>query len=180
MEEIFERRAAVLRTVPKFLQGSFRSALRVAFEEEEAAGRASGDEGEPELGSCSCFCLACSSTNLHEDVRSFGRWRNVLQPVAKQTFKPVPKRCEDAGRNTRTICQAEVKEQFLSSRWGSCQQPEEGSVGSWTIGHQPRQKTFCTSRLFGRGVEEHVPVERFEWKKRNFSSSTSGQRGGSR
>ena len=43
LEEIFERRAAVPRTAPKFLQGSFRSALRVAFEE-EAAGRASGDE----------------------------------------------------------------------------------------------------------------------------------------
>ena len=43
LEEIFERRAAVLRTMPKFVQGSFRSALRVAFEE-EAPGSASGDE----------------------------------------------------------------------------------------------------------------------------------------
>ena len=43
LEEIFERRAAVMRTVWKFLQGIFRSALRVAFEE-EAAGSASGDE----------------------------------------------------------------------------------------------------------------------------------------
>ena len=34
MEDIFERRAAVLRTVPKFLQGSFGSTLRVAFGEE--------------------------------------------------------------------------------------------------------------------------------------------------
>ena len=92
--------------------------------------------GEPELGSCSCFCHTCSSTNLHEEVWTLGRsWRNGLQPsqweggqnccapVAKQTCKPVPKRCEDAGGNSRTICQGELREQFHSSRWGSCQQP---------------------------------------------------------
>ena len=114
LEEIFERRA-VLRTVPKFLQGSFRSALRVAFEE-EATGKASGDEvSRTRVWKLFLLLRACSSTDLHEEVWSLGRsWRNALQPsqweencsapVAKQTCKPVPKRCEDAGGNSLTIC----------------------------------------------------------------------------
>ena len=35
--------------------------------------------------------------------------QNCCAPVAKQTCKPVPKRSEDAGGNSRTICQGEDK-----------------------------------------------------------------------
>ena len=107
-------------------------------------------------------------------------------PVAKQTCKPVPKRCEDAGGNSRTICQGELREQFLSSRCelSAARQALEaaqlapGTLATLAALHQPRQKTFCTSRIFGKRDRGTRPLSNVSSWTRNFSSSTSGQRGG--
>ena len=118
---------------------------------------------------------------LHEEVWSPGRsWRNVLQPsqleggqncsapVAKQTCKPVRTRCEDAGGNSRTICQGEFREQFLSSRWelSVARQALEGAQlapGSLTLAALTKtdRRPSAPRESLGRGIEEHVPVERF-------------------
>ena len=149
--------------------------------------------GEPELGSCSCCCLACSSTNLHEEVWSPGRiWRNVLQLSqweggqncsAPVECKPVRKRCEDVGGNSRTICQGELREQFLSSRLSAARQALEGAqlapgtLATLAALTNPMEDLQHLANLWEEGSRNTSLSNVSSWT-RNFFSSTSGQRGG--
>ena len=66
MEEEFDERACVMKSVPRFLRGPYRIALRVALEEIESA-----DDTRRELGWKLFYsCRGCSSTILPEEARS--------------------------------------------------------------------------------------------------------------
>ena len=166
LEKIFERRAAVLRTVSKFHQGSFRSALRVAVEE-EAAGRVSGDEVR-RTRAWKLFLLP--RMLLHKPPRgglvhrkklgTFCSLRSgkVGRIVPRQSRNRRASQCPNGAKTQERIHGRFVKASSESSffrpdgRVVSSQASIGGSsVGSWNIGHsgRPRQKTFCTSRIYG-------------------------------
>ena len=64
LSELFTCRASVMQSVPRFLWGSFRVALKVALDEIIAAVSFVRGEG----GSCCCYCLACCCTDLVGEV----------------------------------------------------------------------------------------------------------------
>ena len=63
--EVFKVRASVMKSVPKFLAGAFRIALRTALEEAVLGGDA-GDEVS-EDGSCFSCCRGCCCPNFPEE-----------------------------------------------------------------------------------------------------------------
>ena len=131
-----------------------------------------------------------ASTNGSEVATERGfhhqRWHSVSTHFSRHIrCKPVRKRCEDAGGNSRTICQGELREQFLSSTWGSCQQPgNHWRELSWVLEHWPLWQPSPTSiedlqhlaNLWEEGSRNTSLSNVSSWT-RNFSSKSSGQRG---
>ena len=60
VENIFRRRAVVMKTIPFFLRGPFRVTLRIALAEANA----------PVVGNCSCCCPECCSRAAQEVASS--------------------------------------------------------------------------------------------------------------
>ena len=61
LTEEFEERASVMKSVPRFLKGPYRIAMRVALEA-IGVGGCREDPTRNEGGSCSCFCRGCCCT----------------------------------------------------------------------------------------------------------------------
>ena len=69
VQSLFAKRACLMKPVPGFMKGSYWSAMRIAL--------ADIDEGRshqpfctpPVVGSCSCCCQGCCSTDLPEGAR---------------------------------------------------------------------------------------------------------------
>ena len=125
--------------------------------------------GEPEFGSCSCCCLACSSTNsarrfgprkkLEERFAAFavGRWAELFRASREADVQASAHTVRRRRREFTDDLSRRVQRAVSFVQMGvvSSQASIGGSsVGSWIIDpgspHQPRQKTFCTSRIFGK------------------------------
>ena len=70
---VFSKRAAVMKTIPKFLRGSYRNAMRLPWRKRSIPRR----HVEPEDGNCSCCSPGCCCTGLPEEA-TFQRvsWHN--------------------------------------------------------------------------------------------------------
>ena len=68
--EVFKPRASVMKSVPKFLCGAFRIALRTALQEAVLGGDVGDEVNKHVAGSCSFCCLGCFSRPPHMEGRS--------------------------------------------------------------------------------------------------------------
>ena len=193
LEEIFERRAAVLRTVPKFLQGVSEAQKR--FE-----GCIRRRSSRWRIQRAWKLLLLLPHTLPQTSTRRFGPqgriWRmfcsfrsgKVGRIVPRQSQSRRASQCADGAKTQegihRQFLKASSESSFFCPEGGvvSSQASIGGSsVGSWNSGHsgsphQPRQKTFSTSNLWDEGSRNTSLSNVSSWT-RNFSS-TSGQRGG--
>ena len=99
LDAVFIRGAVVMQTVPKFLRGPYRSAMRLAMEE----ALHENDRRRERGGSCSLCCLDCCSSDPHVVATSTkaswpsrfqdfseGRWSELLR-ASTQSAEDVSK-----------------------------------------------------------------------------------------
>ena len=155
--------------------------------------------GEPELGSCSCCCFACSSTNLHEEVWSpmkleerfaalaVGRWAELFRASREADVQASAQTVRRRRREFTDDLSWRAQRAVSFVQMGSCQQPgKHWRELSWLLEHwplwqpstNPDRRPSAPRESLGRGIEEHVPVERFELGKDLFLISLRTARRG--
>ena len=69
MWTLFAKRACLMKAVPGFMKGAYRSAMRIALAEIDEGRSHHAFCARPAVGSCSCCCQGCCSTDPPEGAR---------------------------------------------------------------------------------------------------------------
>ena len=136
LAEIFKQRARVMSTVPLFLKGAFRGAMRVALEEAQCARDRNDDNRDTRAWKL--FLLLprvllsrpprggrVPRKQLEERFQKFsaGQWAELIEASAslyqRVGLKPM---CEGSGESKATMFPSERTERWSWSRWASCPQ----------------------------------------------------------